>query len=370
MRLRFLVVSLVVLVLSAGTGYAQTFTGTVDGYWNYNSNTPKNPNQSTFRAFDIRNESFALNYGELAIDYKPSNVGVRVDIGFGDTANVVTDAGPNGWSRHIQQAYITATKDKFTFDFGKFVTPIGAEVIETKDNWNYTRGLLFTLAIPFTHFGGRATVVASDKVTLAGYLVNGWDNAIDENSAKSIGVMGSFKPHEKVGVVANFLTGKETPVGPTPPFGYSDYMRKLLDVIVTFNVNDRLSLMVNGDYGQDKGPNLLPGVSGSRVVWQGIAGYAKIKASDKVTLVGRYEWFDDQDGFRTNEIQEVQSGTFTLQIPVSDLMIWGEVRQDWSNKSPFRKTTDGVFAPVDSFTDHQNTFTVGMTYSFTKEVKQ
>ena len=39
---------------------------------------------------------------------------------------------------------------------GKFVTPAGAEVIETKDNWNYSRGLLFALAIPYFHFGTSA----------------------------------------------------------------------------------------------------------------------------------------------------------------------------------------------------------------------
>jgi hypothetical protein len=365
MRLRLLVVSLVVLVLSAGTGYAQTFTGMVDGYWNYASNKPKDPNTSQFRAFDVRNESFALNYAELAVDYKPNNFGVRVDVGFGDAADIVNASGSSTW-RHIQQAYITAGKEKFTFDFGKFVTPIGAEVIETKDNWNYTRGLLFTNAIPFTHFGGRATYVASDKVTLAAYLVNGWDNVDDENAAKSVGIVATVKPHEKVSVVANFLTGREGNI--------NEYMRKLLDVIVTFNVNDRLSLMANADYGQDKGPNIFVGVSGPRVVWQGIAGYAKLKASEKVILTGRYEWFDDQDGFKLpgtgGLAQEVQSGTFTVQVPVSDLTIWGEVRQDWSNKSPFRKTEPDLFGNnADSFVDHQNTFTVGMTYAFTKEVK-
>ena len=38
-------------------------------------------------------------------------------------------------------------------DFGKFVTSAGAEVIESKDNWNYSRSLLFAYAIPYWHFG-------------------------------------------------------------------------------------------------------------------------------------------------------------------------------------------------------------------------
>lgn len=369
MRLRLLVVSSLLLVFCTGTGYAQTFMGTIDGYWSYNTNTPNyeldplnNPGVVTrrnpYRAFDINDQSFSLNYGELAIEYKPNNVGVRVDVGFGDAADVVS---PSGWSRRVQQAYITATKGKLTFDFGKFVTPIGAEVIETKDNWNYSRGLLFTLAIPFTHMGARATYVANDKVSLTGYLVNGWDNPTDENTAKSIGFSGTFKPHNKISFVTNYLTGKEG--------NSTDNMRHLFDGIVTINLHDRFTLMGNVDYGQDKAADILPGVSGPRVVWQGIAGYAKIKAHDKVILSGRYEWFDDQDGFRTGTVQEMQSGTFTAQFPiVNDLVVWGEFRQDWSNRSTFPKTSEGVFAPVQSLTDHQNTFVVGLTYSFTKTV--
>jgi len=34
-------------------------------------------------------------------------------------------------------------------DLGKFVTSAGAEVIEAKDNWNYSRSLLFVNAIPY-----------------------------------------------------------------------------------------------------------------------------------------------------------------------------------------------------------------------------
>ena len=42
---------------------------------------------------------------------------------------------------------------KVQWDAGKFVTPIGAEVIESQDNWNYTRSILFGYAIPFYHLG-------------------------------------------------------------------------------------------------------------------------------------------------------------------------------------------------------------------------
>ena len=40
MRLRLLAVFLVVFALFTGTGFSQTFTGTVDGYYSYNTNKP------------------------------------------------------------------------------------------------------------------------------------------------------------------------------------------------------------------------------------------------------------------------------------------------------------------------------------------
>ena len=365
MRLRLLVVSLIALALSTGTGYAQTFTGTVDGYWSYNSNTPDNPvgsHTNSYRAFDFRDQTFSLNYGELAVDYKPNDIGVRVDIGFGDAADAVhafEPAGQNLW-RHIQQAYITASKGKLTVDFGKFVTTHGAEVIETKDNWNYTRGLLFTWAIPYYHFGGRATYVANDKVSLGGYVVNGWNNVKDNNTAKSVGFVGVFKPHAKITLAQNYLVGKEK--------AGSDDIRQMYDGVSTINVVDSLTLMGNYDYGMDRLSPIFPATSGARAIWQGAAGYLKWK-NDHLALVSRYEWFDDRQGFMTGIAQQLESWTGTAQIPWSDLTLWAEFRRDWSDQSTFAKTEPGVFGPVQSFVDHQNTFTLGVTYAFTKMVK-
>ena len=374
MRLRFLVLSLAVLVLSAGTGYAQTFTGTLDGYWSINTITPINGITPTnpggnrfnnFRAFDFRDQTFSLNYGEIAVDYKPNDVGIRVDIGFGDAADVVHSfepAGQNLW-RHIQQAYVTGTKDKFTLDFGKFVTNHGAEVIETKDNWNYSRGLLFTWAIPFYHFGARATYQFNDKVTLGTYVVNGWNNVKDNNTAKSVGFMGTFKPHEKVTLVTNFLWGKESSAIPDA--------REMYDGTLMITLTDRITFMANYDYGRDHfaASSIIPGITGPAAHWQGVAGYLKAKAGDKLTLSTRYEWFDDHDGLMTGTAQELQSATGTATIPWSDLNFWLEFRRDWGNRFTFLGTNPGVFGPVTTFREDQTTFTIGLTYTFTKMVQ-
>ena len=43
-------------------------------------------------------------------------------------------------------------------------------------------------------------------------------------------------------------------------------------------------------------------------------------------------------------------------------MLWGEFRRDWSNRTTFKTTAAGVPTQV----DHQNTFTIGVTYAFSK----
>src|SRR3990172_8459767 len=137
-----------VFVLLAGTGYSQSFVGSVDGYYGYNFNKP-GTTKNVYRNFDFNHNQFSLNYAELAIEQKPdpksSPFGFRADIGFGDTATWVHSAEPAGSDiyRYLQQAYLSAAKGKVQVDFGKFVTQHGAEVIETKDNWNYSRSLLF-----------------------------------------------------------------------------------------------------------------------------------------------------------------------------------------------------------------------------------
>ena len=92
---------------------------------------------------------------------------------------------------YIEQAFLSLKPPKakgFELDFGKFVTSAGAEVIEAKDNWNYSRSLLFVNAIPYWHFGARTSMPVSKTETIGFQLVNGWNNVSKTNG----GVTGVF----------------------------------------------------------------------------------------------------------------------------------------------------------------------------------
>ena len=146
-------------------------SGFVDGYYSYNFNKPAG-RTNVLRNFDTKNNQFALNMAEIVFEKKPdpnnSRLGFRLDLDFGPATDLVHASEPGGREVYkvIQQAYgsyLAPVGSGLQFDFGKFVTMHGAEVIETKDNWNYSRGLLFAWAIPYTTWGCAPTTPSTTR---------------------------------------------------------------------------------------------------------------------------------------------------------------------------------------------------------------
>jgi len=166
-------------------------TGFVDVYYTYNSNKV----DPALRSFDVQHNAFSLSLAEIAFakGVSPdSRLGFRVDLDFGKTADLVAAYEPeeNGQEiyKHVQQGHLSVLAGrKLQLDVGKFVTPLGAEVIESQGNWNYSRSVLFGYAIPFYHVGVRASLPVNDKLSFSGYLVNGWNNGSEVNGDKTFG---------------------------------------------------------------------------------------------------------------------------------------------------------------------------------------
>jgi hypothetical protein len=338
-----------------------TLSGFVDVFYGYNSNQPVS-HANAFHNFDMNSSEIGLNMLELVADKAVSSdnrVGYHIALGFGQAMNQINglDFGPGGtepnFAQNLKEAYLeymAPVGKGLQINVGKFVTPAGAEVIETKDNWNYTRGILFAWAIPYTHTGLSAKYAFNSKVALTGFLVNGWNNSSETNlangnSGKTTGFSLALTPTSKFGIIENYLVGPEV-------FRDNSNYRHLSDTVVTFNPTSKLSLMANFDYGHDR-----PG--GTPVWWSGIAGYIKYAPNDKWAFATRGEWFNDHDGFETGTAQHLSEFTFTLQrMLAGKLMSRLEFRRDMSDQNtfPYRDFEDGI--------DHQNTVTLGLVYAF------
>ena len=188
------------------------FSGLVDVYADKNFNNPASMTNG-LRNFDLKANQFTLNMAKLTMSHDADPVGFRVDFGFGRAFETINGSDPAGGdiNRHIEQAYVSLKPAKmkgFQLDIGKFVTSAGAEVIETKDNWNYSRSLLFAWAIPYYHFGARASMPMGKYFTGGVQLVNGWNNFEDNNSGKTIGLTGALAS-KKASWFNNYYTGPE-----------------------------------------------------------------------------------------------------------------------------------------------------------------
>jgi Putative beta-barrel porin-2, OmpL-like. bbp2 len=351
-----------------------TVTGFVDGYYGYNFDHPHTtacpsgtvPSGfatpcSAFRAFDGPSQQLGLNMIELILDKPPdannSRLGYHLGFGFGNAMNVVnaTDPGGQGFAQYLKEAYfsyLAPVGKGLQIDFGKFVTQHGAEVIESKDNWNYSRSLLFTYAIPFYHFGVRAKYAFNDKYQVTAYLVNGWNNIIDNNTGKTLGLQFGWNPNKKVGIVQNYMVGPEET-------NNNSNVRQLWDTVVTYSPTAKLSLMANYDYGRG---DRMAGVV-NPVFWSGIAGYVKYAFTDKYALATRYEYYNDHNGFTTGTAQHFNGFTGTFERKVGGALITRlEYRRDMSNRPTFEKGS----APV----KEQDTVAAGLVYTFDlKELK-
>ena len=338
---------------AADSGFLDFFrktelAGFADMYFHYNFNTPTTGASTPLRNFDSQHNQFSFALAELAF-IKPATsddrVGFRLDLDYGPVADAVNAFEPGGDAfRNIQQGYISymaPVGSGLTVDIGKFVTQHGAEVIEAKDNWNYSRSLLFALAIPYYHMGVRVAYAPNDKVIVGGAIVNGWNNATDNNSGKTVGLQAVLKPAASVSIVQNYMGGPEQTDN-------GDDWRHLADTTITYTVNDVFSVMGNYDYGRD---------TGSDQTWQGVGLYAKAQANPNFALIPRIEFLEDKNGFMSGLSQKLKEFTLTAEVKHSQGLIMRiEYRRDWSDEDFFIKG-DGLRA-------NQNTFTAGFVYAF------
>ncbi len=333
-----------------------TWSGFVDAYFSKNFNSPAN-SINTLRNFDINENQFALSLVELVVQKQASPVGFRIDLDFGPTNDVV-QAGTVSTLNILQQAYLTAVVpvgSGLTVDVGKFVTHMGYEVIESKDNWNYSRSFMFAYAIPYYHTGARASYTFSSTFSAAVHVVNGWNSIIDNNRSHSLGLMLNYTVTPSTDIIFNGMDGFERPFN--TPYGKKD----VADFIVTQTVNDMLSLGLNADYGQER----LGGSAGPLALWKGAAIYAKCTVNPKSSLALRGEVYYDPFGYTTGATfpkATLKEVTFTYEYhPFDALILRGELRDDMANGAGVFNTAS---ATPSGSVKSQPTLLIGMIATF------
>jgi len=298
-----------------------TFSAMADGYFTLNSNHPAS-NSNQLQNFDINWGQPELSMAMFTVDKSDKMLGIHVDAGLGETFRLIhaTDDEPKGF-RYIKQMYVIlkpAHMHGAEIDFGEFVTSAGAEVIESYSNWNYSRSLLFTWAIPYYHFGLRTTVPVTKSLTLGVQVVNAWNNLWGNNTMKNLGFTAAYTK-TKYSWSSNYYFGPNHP-------GTTVGKRNLFDTTLTLTPTSKASFYVNYDYARDNA------IGGGHASWYGIAGAARYQLTKKFAVAGRTEWFDDANGLATGTAQKLKEGTLTGEYKYNDHLIARlEFRRDASD---------------------------------------
>jgi hypothetical protein len=318
---------------------------TLQASYLYNFENPKDQ-ENSLRVFDHKANSFTVDLAEIQFAHDPQKgeVGYRVKFIAGETAKFIHSLGLGMGDNPIDLteayvAYVAPLGSGLTLRFGKFVTYHSAEVIEAKDNINYSRSFLFNYAVPSTHTGLMASYIFGELFTTSLYVVNGWNNTTDNNRAKTFGLSLGLTPNSQWSFVVNFMAGPEQDTND------SDW-RFLVDVILTAKPITDLTVILNGDYGRDT-------IKGNDVSWHGVSLISKYDILSWFGVAMRLEYFNDKNGFTTSVAQELKEVTITTEFRLPmNLILRPEYRHDWSSKASFHNNRS------------QDTLGVGMIYSW------
>lgn len=295
-----------------------------DVYGTLNFNHPDTGNNGLYN-FDDRANQAHLNFAKFSMEKASGILGFRVDAGFGRTLDMISaaDDAPDGF-KYLEQMYVEFRPPKahgIEIDFGKFVTSAGAEVIESNNNWNYSRSLLFAWAIPYYHFGARASIPVTKTFSTGIQVVNGWNSLGTNNGMETVGLVGNFT-WKKATWSNTYYTGPQKE-------GLINAYRQLYDTVLLLTPNSKSNVYFNFDYGTDKNV-------GPRQNWTGFAAAARYQLTNRFAIAPRVEVFNDIDGFATGVTQLVKEFTLTGEMKIHDGFLGRlEYRRDMSDKPYF-----------------------------------
>jgi hypothetical protein len=360
------------------------FGAFVDGYLNVNYNFPK-PQSGTnlYRAPDANN-GFALTWVGLDVTHEAKPIGGTISLRFGPAASQFAGNDTQYGLQYVRQAFATwKPTEKIALDFGKWDAISGAEVADSQNNMNYTRGALYWLAQPLFHTGLRATYQPSDAIAFRLMAVNGWNDTIDNNLGKTFGAQIALTPVKQFSASVTYITGPERSdtLQVNCPFGQSynqsayacvqtvpgqavfgtyedtkadSQWRQFGDLVVNYNPTDALSFALNGDVGYDtafvNGPQNGPQNGQQRAVyWYGGMVAGRYAFNDTWAIALRGELFRDPQGFMTGAVDTsgnplevtLRTGTLTLEAkPSQYLIIRLENRIDSADQNIFTKNVN------------------------------
>jgi hypothetical protein len=334
---------------------SRVFDASTGPFFDENGGRQLAPANDFSNALDLQNANIKMTLNGPFI-------GGVIEESFGTDADVMASNGQSRSGNNLTQAYLQAVRGPVTLLAGKFETLAGAEVIESPNDYNYSRSYGFGYAIPFTHTGVRLTYAVNPKVSLVVGGNNGWDDWKFAGKKKTLEGAILLTPTPGYAVTLDTYNGNDFALTGNSSIGalpvYTN--RMLYDGVLTVHPTSALTLVAN----YDNGTQLADGTGAFATAhWNELAGYLDYQFTPVYGLAFREETFGDPNGFRTTLAQRVQSSTATLQYsPGTNFIFRAEYRIDSSDVNAF--SYRGYNAATDLGRPHQESIGVETIVKF------
>jgi hypothetical protein len=303
------------------------------------------------------NSGFALQWLGLDVGYDAGEFAATGSLRFGSAVPVYYAANQTDIGiENVTQLYATwRPTETLTLDFGQFGTIYGAEVAESWNNLNYTRGGLYYLMQPFWHTGLRANYSISEEFGVTALVVNGVNNLVDDNDTPSIGLQLAYGT-DTFSAALGYL-------GAIEPSTDGSGFHNFIDLVVTASL-DQLSIVFNADLNVSDQDIVFDGAGFERTIdtpaFFGLSLAAGYEISPIVGVAVRGEYLGDanntlyvaQDGLASSVGVTTLTGTLDLKpVEGSDNFIlrWDN-RLEMANEDVFfnkdSRPSDQWFASV------------------------
>ncbi|MCE9605911.1 MAG: porin [Planctomycetia bacterium] len=292
------------------------------------------------------------------------DLGMRVDTMYGTSSRFVNQTGwelqgdgTQNWNGNnrfyglcMPNLYAELAYNDLKVKIGRFVSPVGYMTVGSPNNFFNALPYTYQYGEPFTHTGIIGTYTMTDKLTVGAGVTKGWDNVSDSYNptfgalTTSTYLLDSGASIATVQVFSNEPSGSSTSGGQSPRF--------LNTFVYTKPLTENLQYVFQSDFGSQQNATAASGNNsdGHSAKWYGANQYLLYTINEKWAFGANFEWFRDQEGFRTQQLN-LNTGTGSTRSaplagyagnfyqitmgpkwkPTENLMIRPNARWDWYN---------------------------------------
>ena len=268
-----------------------SFSGYIDTYYSYYTDTVNANGYEKFPTTSPRNNSFGLNMLQFGAKYESEKFRGTATVFFGDCPSAA-------WSNvlnFIQEANVGfKVYKKLWLDAGFFRTHLGLESIQPRENMTLSLATT-TYFEPYFLSGAKLTWHHSRKFTIQANVFNSFNQFIETNNNKVLGLSMAYTPNDALNISLSSIVSDES----ANNFPVSQN-RSYTNLYVVYK-KQRFILGFEANYGYQEHSKLSNPAKGASMYSSLLA--FKYRFTAKFASYLRGEMYSDPDEILTGPVQ-------------------------------------------------------------------